>query len=70
MTMRELRQYIALLTAASPGYISGDLGTTAALDAFSTVYELPITCFEIRQTDKHTDMNDHSTSLYGYAHTR
>ena len=30
----------ALPTAASPGFISGELGTSAALDAFSTVYEL------------------------------
>ena len=28
----------ALPTAASPGFISGELGTSAALDAFSTVY--------------------------------
>ena len=58
---------VALPTAASPGFISGELGTSAALDAFSTVYELPLTRFEIRQTDrqtnKHTDMNDHSTPL-------
>ena len=55
---------VALPTAASAGFISGELGTIAALDAFSTVYELPLTCFEIRQTDKQTDMNDHYTSLY------
>ena len=30
----------ALPTAASPGFISGEFGTSAALDAFSTVYEL------------------------------
>ena len=30
---------VALLPAASGGSISGDLGTSAALDAFSTVYE-------------------------------
>ena len=29
---------VALPTAASPGFISGELGTSAALDAFSTVY--------------------------------
>ena len=29
---------VALPTAASTGFISGDLGTSAALDAFSTVY--------------------------------
>ena len=33
---------VALPTAASGGSISGDLGTSAALDAFSTVYELPL----------------------------
>ena len=35
----------ALPTAASGGSISGDLGTSAALDAFSTVYELPLKRF-------------------------
>ena len=53
---------VALPTAASGGSISGDLGTSAALDAFSTVYEFPLTRFKKqtdRQTDKHTDMNDH-----------
>ena len=33
---------VALPTAASGGSISGDLGTSAALDAFSTLYELPL----------------------------
>ena len=32
----------ALPTAASGGSISGDLGTSAVIDAFSTVYELPL----------------------------
>ena len=58
----------ALPTAASPGFISGEVGISAALDAFSTVYELPLTRFKKgqtnRQTDKRTDMNDHYTSLY------
>ena len=36
---------VALPTAASPGFISGELGISAALDAFSTVYELPLTRF-------------------------
>ena len=36
---------VALPTAASPGFISGELGNSAALDAFSTVYELPLTRF-------------------------
>ena len=36
---------VALPTAASPGFISGGLGISAALDAFSTVYELPLTRF-------------------------
>ena len=58
----------ALPTAASPGFISGEVGISAALDAFSTVYELPLTRFKKgqtnRQTDKQTDMNDHYTSLY------
>ena len=59
---------VALPTAASPGFISGEVGISAALDAFSTVYELPLTRFKKgqtnKQTDKHTDMNDHYTSLY------
>ena len=54
---------VALPTAASPGFISGEVGISAALDAFSTVYELPLTRFEIgqtdKQTDKQTDMNHH-----------
>ena len=36
---------VALPTAASGGSISGDLGTSAALDALSTVYELPLKRF-------------------------
>ena len=61
---------VALLTAASAGFISGELSTSAALDAFSTVYELLLTRFENKQADKQTDghtctdMNDHYTSLY------
>ena len=59
---------VALPTAASPGFISGEVGISAALDAFSTVYELPLTCFKKgqtnKQTDKYTDMNNHYTSLY------
>ena len=43
---------VALPTAASTGFISGELGTTAALDAFSTVYELLLTRFKNRQTNK------------------
>ena len=33
---------VALPTAASAAWISGDIGISAALDAFSTVYELPL----------------------------
>ena len=59
---------VALPTAASSGFISGEVGISAALDAFSTVYELPLKRFKKgqtnRQTDRHTDMNDHYTSLY------
>ena len=36
---------VALPTAASPGFISGELENSAALDAFSTAYELPLTRF-------------------------
>ena len=46
---------VALPTAASPGFISGELGISAALDAFSTVYELPLTRFKNRQTNKQTN---------------
>ena len=35
---RTATESVALPTAASTGFISGDLGTSAALDAFSTVY--------------------------------
>ena len=56
---------VAPPTAASTDFISSELGI--ALDAFLTMNELPLTHFEIRQTDrqtdKHTDMNDHSTPL-------
>ena len=58
---------VALPTAASPGFISGEVGISAALDAFSTVYELPLTRFKKgqtnKQTNRHTDMNDCYTSL-------
>ena len=36
---------VVLPTAASGGSILGDLGSSAALDAFSTVYELPLKRF-------------------------
>ena len=59
---------VALPTAASSGFISGEVGISAALDAFSTVYELPLTRFKNGQTDrrtnKQTDVHDHYTSLY------
>ena len=45
---------VALPTAASGGSISGDLGTSAALDAFSTVYELPLKKGTNKQTDIRT----------------
>ena len=45
---------VALPKAASPGFISGEVGISAALDAFSTVYELPLTCFKKGQTDRQT----------------
>ena len=58
---------VALPTATSPGFISGEVGISAALDAFSTVYELPLTRLKKgqtdRPTDRHADMNDHYTSL-------
>ena len=46
---------VVLPTAASSDFISGEVGISAALDAFSTVYELPLTPFEIRQTDTQLD---------------
>ena len=46
---------VALPTAASGGSISGDLGTSVALDAFSTMYEFPLTRFKNRQTDRQLD---------------
>ena len=63
----------ALPTAASAGFISGELGSIAALDAFSTVYELLLTCFENGQTDKQADKQiyGHERSLYlAIAHAR
>ena len=61
---------VALPTAASSGFISGEFVISAALDAFSTVFELPLTHFEIRQTNKQTDVHDHYTSLYAARHAR
>ena len=65
---------VALPTAASSGFISGEVGISAALDVFSTVYELPLTHFEIRQTDRQTnrqtDVNDYYTSLHATRHAR
>ena len=49
---------VALPTAASSGFISGEVGISAELDAFSTVYELPLTRFKNGQTDRQTDKLD------------
>ena len=56
---------VALPTAASEGFISGELGISAALDAFSTVYELLLTHFK-KQTDRQTNKQTygHARSLY------
>ena len=63
---------VALPTAAGAGFISGELGTSAALDAFSTVYELPLKRFKKGQTDRQTNKQTygHERSLYRYAHAR
>ena len=53
---------VAMPTAVSASFISGELGSSAALDAFSTVYELPPTHFEIRETDKLDDVPRTKTS--------
>ena len=57
----------ALPTAASAGFISGELGSIAALDAFSTVYELPLTCFENGQTDRQTDIRTRTITIPRYS---
>ena len=49
---------VALPTAATSGFISGEVGISAALDAFSTVYELPLTRFKKGQTNKQTNKLD------------
>ena len=54
---------VALQTAASGGFISGELGISAEFDAFSTMYELPLTRFENRQTDKQTDIRTRTITL-------
>ena len=62
---------VALPTATRPGFISGEVGISAALDAFSTVYELPLTRFKKGQTNRQT--YGHERSLYlamRYAHAR
>ena len=46
---------VALPTAATSGFISGEVGISAALDAFSTVYELPLMRFKKGQTDRQTN---------------
>ena len=66
---------VALPTAASSGFISGEVAISAALDAFSTVYELPLTRFKNGQTDRQTDgqTDGRARSLYlalRYAHAR
>ena len=61
---------VALPTAASGGFISGQVGISAASDAFSTGYELPLTRFKKGQTNKQTDAHDHYTSLYAARHAR
>ena len=62
---------VELPTAASPGLSSYNHISTAALDAFSTVFELPLG--RSRRTHTHThknpDTNDHTTSLC-YAHVK
>ena len=58
---------VALPTAASPGFISGEVGISAALDAFSTVYELPLSRFKKGQTDKQTDIRTRTITIPRYA---
>ena len=57
---------VALPTAASGGFISGDVGISAASDAFSTGYELPLTRFKKGQTDRQTNKqtDGRARSLY------
>ena len=58
---------VALPTAASPGFISGEVGISAALDAFSTVYGLPLlNAFWDGQTNKQTNRQTygHERSLH------
>ena len=50
---------VALPTAASAGFIS----VLLPCSRISTAYELPLTRFKKEQTNKHTDTNDHYTSL-------
>ena len=61
---------VALPTATSLGFISGEVGISAALDVFSTVYELPLTRFEIRQTDSQTNKQTHGRELSLYTASR
>ena len=60
---------VALPTAASGGSISGDLGTSVALDAFSTVYEFPLTRFKNRQTNKLDGVPGTQTSRFLLSYT-
>ena len=54
---------VALPTAATSGFISGEVGISAALDAFSTVYELPLMRFKKGQTDRQTRWCSWNTDL-------
>ena len=54
---------VALPTAATSGFISGEVGISAALDAFSTVYELPLTRFKKGQTNKQTNRRTRTITI-------
>ena len=64
--MIERTATVALPTAASTsvGLISGELGTTAALDAFSTVYELRLTRSNAHARRKWLTMYDSDPTLH------
>ena len=60
---------VALPTAATSGFISGEVGISAALDAFSTVYELPLTRFKKGQTNKLDGVPGTQTSRFLLSYT-
>ena len=55
MIVRELRQYSSAANSRQSRLHFRQVGISATLDVFSTVYELPLTHFKKGQTDRQTN---------------